>query len=100
MKNPELQHKCNNKLAMSSEHSGTNFDQIRIVANKQEPLTPEDIEQLTHFAHSNRQKLQDTVYYGNAIIEPCTYNNKYYRKLKTGWAETSKSYTKLHVDDK
>ena len=102
MKNTQLQHKCNNKLAMSNEHSGTNFEQIRIVANKVEPLTPEDIEQLTHFFNADRKQLSNTVYYGNVIIEPSTYNNRYYRRWKDqGWFETSKYYTKkLCIDDK
>ena len=101
MKISELQHKCNNKLNMSYEHSGTNFDQIRRVANKSEPLTEEDVAQLTHFANSNKAKLEQTVYYGNAIVHPSTYNNRYYRLLKhEGWQETSKNYTKLNYDDK
>ena len=86
---------------MAREHSGTNFDQIRAVATKQEPLTTEDIEQLTHFAHADRKQLQNTVYWGNVIIEPSTYNNQYYRRLVEGkWIETTKYFIKKKDCDK
>ncbi len=101
MKISELQHNCNKKLAMSYEHSGTNFEQIRRIANKSEPLTEQDVAQLTHFANSNKAKLEQTVYYGNAIVQPSTYNIRYYRKLVSeGWVETSKNYARIHYDDK
>jgi len=75
---------------MRKDNSGINFEQIRIVAAKDE-LTEEDIEQLTHFVNSSKTELDKTTYWGNTIVQPNAWEKRTYR-----WSDINKSWTELH----
>ena len=79
----KLKHKALTKLNMQSENSPFNKEQIRLVAIKDE-LTEADVAQLEHYVARTPRELKRTVYYGNTIIDPATWDHKLYRRNAEG----------------
>lgn len=76
-------------LAMRADR-GTNFEQIRQVAAKDE-LTKEDIAQLEHFVHTPKRQLDETTYWGNSIVQPNAWEKRTFR-----WSTVDSEWRELH----
>ena len=79
-----LRLKAQHKLSLSGDRAPFNGEQIRRVLTKAEPLTEADIAQLTHFVNRSTAQLSKTIYYGNTIIDPATWDHVIYKRSPTG----------------
>ena len=80
----KLRSRAQHKLGLSSEKAPFNKEQIRRVLAKREPLTEADVAQLTHFVGKTTRELSRTIYYGNTIIDPATWDHQLYRRNSQG----------------
>ena len=86
---------------LSIDTTGVKFNSIVTIAQKTEPLTPNEIAMLEHFVHSNSAVLNNTVYIGDQIIHPVSKNHKtYYKKASTGLFTERNPGSGLHMKEK
>lgn len=84
----KLQQKARFKLSKLHPITHINVKQITAVANKEQPLSDDDIEQLTVFVNKTARQMKDVTFYGNSTIDPNTWDKKLYRKTEhKGWIE-------------
>jgi hypothetical protein len=79
-----LRVKAQHKLSLSGDQAPFNREQIRRVLAKAEPLTEADVAQLKHFVDRTTAELSKTIYYGNTIIDPATWNHVIYKRSPNG----------------
>ena len=69
----ELQLQARNRLGLYKKYFN---QQLHSVIHKTDPLTEQDIEQLTVFIEADRSELKNIIFFGNITVKNCTTDRK------------------------